>query len=283
MKPSLNTSLRLVPAALLIVLAAPASAATGDWAEGQKAMVRLIASGAASDGTIDGAIEIALPPGWKTYWRNPGTAGIAPAFDFAASHNLDAPVISFPVPEVVDDGYSVTNVYVGGVVLPFHATVTDPKLPVEIALTAALGVCQEVCVPDEVTAHLVVPPGENDPATSAVLTTARARLPGPPEPGVFAVDSIVRQGGTDIRPVFRMAATVPAGAEPEVLVEGPQDWAPYAPEFVGRDGGKALYDVKFSLLGAKTPIAGAKVRITMAAGGRAIEQTLALDPGQAVN
>ncbi len=283
MKRLLKTALPLATAILTLALVAPATAATGDWAEGQKTRVRLVASGLDADGAIDGAIEIALPPGWKTYWSNPGTAGIAPVFDFSASHNLDKPLVSFPVPKVVDDGYSVTNVYVGGVVLPFRAAVSDPKMPVELALTVRLGVCEEVCVPDEVTARLTVPPGENDPATEAILTTARAGLPGPPRPGVFAVDSVAREGGTDVRPVFRVAATVPDGAVPEFLVEGPEDWAPYAPAFIGRDGGKVLFDVKFSRLGAKTPIAGAPIRVTMAVGSDAIAQTLTLDESRAVN
>ena len=72
--------------------------------------------------------------------------------------------------------------------------------------------------------------------------------------------------------MFRIAVTVPDDAEPKVLVEGPADWAPYAPVFAGRDGGKALYDLKFSRLGATTPIAGATIRITMQAAGRAVEQ-----------
>ena len=277
MKLSMKATLPFVPAVLMLALAMPAAAASGDWAQGQKTMVRLFASGAYNDGVLRGAIEVALPPGWKTYWRNPGTAGIAPAFDFSASHNFGKPQISFPVPEVVDDGYSVTNVYVGGMVLPFRAAVADPTKPVELALTMHLGVCDEVCVPDEVTAHLTVPPGENDAATEAVLATARARLPGPPVPGVFAVDSIARESSTDMRPVFRVVATVPAGTKPEFLVEGPPDWSPYAPIMVGRKNGTALFDVKFSRVGAKTPIAGAKIRVTMAAGGRAIEQMLALD------
>ena len=278
-----KTSLWLVPAALGLALAVPASAATGDWAQGQKTRIRLVASGMDGDGVLRGAIEVALPSGWKTYWRNPGTAGIAPTFDFSGSHNLAKPAVSFPVPEVVDDGYSVTNVYVGGVVLPFRATVADPSQPVEVDLTMHLGVCHDICVPDAVSAHLTVPPGENDAATEAILVTAHAGLPGAPKPGVFAVDSIAREGGTDQRPVFRVVATVPAGAKPELLVEGPEDWAPYAPAYMGSDGGKARFDVKFSRLGAKTPIPGAKIRVTIAVDGRAIEQTLALDGGHAIN
>jgi DsbC/DsbD-like thiol-disulfide interchange protein len=263
--------------AIPLLAAATASAAIGDWADGTKARVRLVAAGIAPDGTVDGAIEIALPPGWKTYWRDPGTAGIAPVFDFSGSVNFANPAIAFPVPERVDDGYSVTNVYEGGVVLPFRAAVAEPGKPAEIVASLQLGVCEEVCVPDAVTAHLAVGPATNDPVTDAILSEARAKLPGPPQPGVFAVDSIVREGGTDKRPVFRIAATVPTGATPEVFVEGPTDWAAYAPVAVETADGKATFDVKFSLLGAETPISGAGIRVTLVAGTRAIEQTITLD------
>ncbi len=255
--------------------AAPAAAATGDWAAGAKAQLRLL--GVAADGWLDGAIEIVMPPGWKTYWRNPGTAGIAPEFDFAASRNFGTPEIGFPLPKRLDDGYSITNVYEGRVVLPFRAAIPDPAKPAEIAVTIRLGVCDVVCIPDEVSAHLTVPPGEDDAAVAATLAGARAKLPGPPEPGVFAVDAIARQGGTDGKPVFRIAATVPAGGEPVAYVEGPDDWAAYAPVLAGREGERAFFDVKFSRLGATTPIPGAAIRVTIAAGGRAIEQTIGLD------
>ena len=171
----------------------------------------------------------------------------------------------------------MTNVYEGGVVLPFRAAAADPARPVEIVADMQLGVCEEVCVPDAVTASLAVGPGMNDPETAAILKDARAKLPGPPEPGVIAVDSVVREGGTDKRPLFRVTATMPAGAAPEIFVEGPQDWAAYAPVLAETDGDKALFDVKFSRVGADTPIAGAAIRVTLVSGKRAIEQTITLD------
>ena len=84
-------------------------------------------------------------------------------------------------------------------------------------------------------------------------------MPGPPEPGVFAVDSVAREGGTDAAPVFRIAATVPATGETRLFVEGPADWSPYEPVLVSRDGDRVVYDAKFSRTGAKTPIAGASI------------------------
>jgi DsbC/DsbD-like thiol-disulfide interchange protein len=70
---------------------------------------------------------------------------------------------------------------------------------------------------------------------------------------------------------------VPDAAAAQIFVEGPPDWAPYRPEFKGEDGGKAAWTVKFSRLGATTPIEGATFRVTIAAGARAVEQTLDLD------
>ncbi|MBI3441560.1 MAG: copper resistance protein, partial [Proteobacteria bacterium] len=38
--------------------------------------------------TIQAAVEVKLEPGWKTYWRTPGEAGLAPVFDWAGSTNF---------------------------------------------------------------------------------------------------------------------------------------------------------------------------------------------------
>jgi DsbC/DsbD-like thiol-disulfide interchange protein len=272
-----KTSLAVAAFFLAAASAAPVHAATGDWAAGAKARIRVIAAGVGASGKLDGAIEIELPAGWKTYWRNPGSAGIAPEFDFAASQNLGAAEIAFPLPQRSDDGFSVTNIYTDGVVLPFSAPVPDAGKATDIAVKVTLGVCDEICVPDAVTASVTVPAGEQDAAVAKRIAAVRAKLPGPAEPGVFAVDSVKRNGGTDGRPVFRIAATLPPGIDPLIFVEGPADWAPYAPTLVSREGTHAEFDVKFSRLGAKTPIAGASIRLTIAAGSRAIDQTVRLD------
>ncbi len=275
---SLRGSL-VVRAALAAALAAlsvsPAIAAVGDWASGAEAKVRLLAAGIGDDGRLAAGIEIALPPGWKTYWRSPGDAGIAPVFDFSASKNLADADVRFPPPHRFDDGYSVTNVYQGTVVLPVSAGVPDPNAAVDLAVDIKLGVCEEICVPDEVTAHVVVPAGETDAVAARMLADARAALPGPPDPGVFAVDAVSRHGGTDERPIFRFTLTTPDPADTTVFVEGPPDWYAGKPAPVGE--GKGEYTVKFDRLTAKTPIKGAHLTFTVVSGGRAIEQTIGLD------
>lgn len=265
----------LVSAAL-----APSPAAlaeTGDWGEGSKAEVRLIAGGFAPDGTLDAAIEIIMPDGWHTYWRTPGDAGIAPTFNFSGSENVGNVTVSFPVPERYDDGVSVSNVYVNSVVLPLTVPVSDATRPVSLSVAVDLGVCADVCVPDAASASLVVQPGETDPSAAAVIAAARERLPGAPVPGVLAVESVTRDGGTDKRPIFRVTAATPSPHDAQIFVEGPEDWSPYQPELAAVDAGKGVWTSKFSRLGSKTPIAGAQIRVTIVDGDRAIEQTVPLD------
>jgi DsbC/DsbD-like thiol-disulfide interchange protein len=273
--------MKLLLSGLMIGVAAFATssvvAATGDWAHGQRAEVRLLAAGIDANGQLSAAIEIQMPDGWHTYWRNPGDAGVPPLIDLSASQNVADPVVDFPLPTRKDEGDDVVdNIYVGHVVLPVRARVPDPGKPVALALNLKLGVCQEVCVPDEVNASLAVAPGETDAAAAAIIAAANATVPGAPQPGVFALDKVTREGGADGHPVFRFTGTVPDGAGAQLFIEPPDGWAPYTPEFQPGAAGKASYVVKFSRMGSLVPVAGARFRVTIASDGRAIDQTLAL-------
>ncbi|HMN86621.1 MAG TPA: protein-disulfide reductase DsbD family protein [Bauldia sp.] len=261
---------------LAAVAGAPARAATGDWAEGEHARARLVAT-PGPDGRLDAAIEIELAPGWKTYWRTPGDAGIAPVFDFSGSANLDGAVVRFPVPERHDDGFNVTNVYEGRVVLPVDGRLVDPAAMTEMRLGLDIGVCDEICIPVRIDADVALAPGETDPAAAEVVAAARAALPGAPAPGSLAADRITRVGGTDGKPVFEVAVTAPDPAAVTIFVEGPADWTATVPKLLSSEGGHARYKVKFSRLGAETPIEGSRFTVTLVSGGRSVEQSLPLD------
>ena len=259
---------------ILALTAAPAVAGEGAWSGGLKASARLIAAGVDADGRLAAGIEIVMPPGWHTYWRTPGDAGIAPTFDFSASRNVADVTIDFPIPTRLDDGFSVTNVYYDRVVFPVSAVVVDPAKPVALAVAIELGVCAEICVPDSLTAEIAISPGESDPAAATMLASARALVPADAEAGVFAVAGVTRDGGTDKRPVFRFATLVPDAASADILVEGPDDWSAYLPVRAAGTDGEVVWTVKFSRLGAKVPTDGATFRVTLISAGRAIEQMI---------
>jgi len=271
------TSIALTALGLLAGLVAPAAAGIGTWATGDKARVRLISAGVDANGRLEGGIEIELAPGWKTYWRSPGAAGIAPQADFSASTNVKDVAISYPVPHRYDDGYAVTNVYEGRTILPLAVATGEATTPVELSLSLDIGVCEEVCIPEHFDVELAVNPGDEDPAATSVLAEARQQLPGPPEPGVLGVERFARSGGSDEKPVFGFTLDIPDAKDAEIFVEGPADWYAGVPELVSSDKGRATYQVAFDRLGADTPIEGAKVTVTIVAADRAVEQTVGLD------
>ena len=104
------------------------------------------------------------------------------------------------MPERHDDGYTVTNIYEGSVVLPLTATLADPAAGADLALKLDIGVCSDVCVPAHFEAALSVdPPGAPDPDATAVIAAAAKSLPAA---GSLRRRSGQRDGGTDKRPAF---------------------------------------------------------------------------------
>ena len=98
-------------------------------------------------GTQMAGLRLTLAPGWKTYWRAPGDAGIPPAFNWRGSENIDAAEFHWPVPEVFRLNGMQSIGYTGQVVIPIELTPTDPGQPARIAGEIEIGVCEEICVP----------------------------------------------------------------------------------------------------------------------------------------
>ena len=98
-------------------------------------------------GTYMTALRIQLEPGWKTYWRAPGQAGIPPRFDWEGSENLSSVQFHWPAPGVYVQNGLRTIGYKDELVLPIE--VTPKQRGQDIALRAGieLGVCQDICIP----------------------------------------------------------------------------------------------------------------------------------------
>ena len=266
----------LLLACLAVPAGSPAKAAVSDWVgHDDRVRVRLLAAGI-ENGKLSAGIEIALSPGWKTYWRSPGDAGISPRIDFSASQNVEAPDVAFPVPTRHSEGLAVINVYEDGVTLPVEARIADPGKETVLVLSLDIGIFEDVCVPEHFDVTLTVPADAQDAEAAALLEEARAKLPGKSLPGTLAAEGVKRVGGTERKPVFEIGIVAPDPKKAEVFVEGPPDWSPAPPELVSAEGGNAIFAVEFSRLGAKTPIGGNEFRVTIVTDERAVEQTVTL-------
>lgn len=114
--------------------------------------LRLVADPPAADGSMRGAIVIDLAPGWKTYWQDPGDAGLAPRVSIAGDGMAETPEIRLPAPVRFEEGGARSNGYVMPVGFGFNARVDGDT---NLSANVAIGVCRTVCIP--VIADLTLP------------------------------------------------------------------------------------------------------------------------------
>ena len=151
-----------------------------DWVEGHNSRTRVLVGGApAADGSIKKyvAFEIWLAPGWKTYWRQPGSAGgIPPQLEWAGSENLKRATLHYPAPIRMVDPTGATIGYKQAVVFPVEVEPENAALPVLLNLSAFFGVCREICIPADARFKVTIPPGLFN-QTPPELAKALAEVP----------------------------------------------------------------------------------------------------------
>lgn len=167
--------------AALFFVTAPAragGAVASDWVDFREARIRLVMERSGGN-QMQAGLEIAMVPGYKTYWRNVGDSGVPPHFDFARSAGLADFAVSFPFPETFDDGAGGRAIgYKMNVILPIAARITGPSPVLHLKLDFA--VCGTLCIP--LSGEITLDPARGAPLPSGDakrLTAARATLPRP--------------------------------------------------------------------------------------------------------
>ncbi len=128
------------------------------------------------------ALQLSLAPGWKTYWRSPGEAGIPPLFNWSGSENVKSVGIHWPAPSVFHTNGMQSIGYHDGVVFPLEVTAIDPTKPVVLRAEVEIGICREICLPATLQLSTdLTGPGAADPSIKAALaarpkTAAKAGL-----------------------------------------------------------------------------------------------------------
>lgn len=187
-------------------------------------------------------LEITLAPGWKTYWRAPGDAGIPPMVSYAGSENIATARLDWPTPEVTYQNGMRSIGYHDRVILPVELTRTRAG-EMRLAGTLSIGVCEEICVPAHLSFDAVLPEGgRRDPQIVAALVDRPLRAD---EAGVGAVECriVPSDYGIGLEAVVEMPAI--AGPEEMVIEAGdPQVWVS-EPE-VRREGGHLVASVSMA-------------------------------------
>jgi DsbC/DsbD-like thiol-disulfide interchange protein len=146
------------------------------------------------------ALHLHLAPGWKTYWRTPGDAGIPPDFQWRGTRNTRGVTVEWPAPMVFWQSGMRSVGYSGEVVLPLRVALRDPGRDARLGGTIEIGICKDVCIPHRLRLSADLPADVSRP--DPVIAAALADLPfGRGDAGVTSVSCTLsaQSGGLGLR------------------------------------------------------------------------------------
>ncbi|WP_372886092.1 protein-disulfide reductase DsbD domain-containing protein [Shimia sp.] len=171
-----------------------------------------------ADGSRIAAIRLRLDPGWKTYWRAPGDAGIPPRFDWGGSGNLSDISVLWPTPEVLSQNGMQSIGYREEVVLPLRITPRRSGKQVHLRAALEIGVCRDICVPRRIRVSARLPAAQQ-PRDPRIASAIASRPLTEDEAGLKRADCRIAATGEGLSVTARLH--LPDAGAPEVVVIEP--------------------------------------------------------------
>ena len=133
------------------------------------------------------AVEIDLPEGWHTYWRNPGDSGAPPTLDYSLPSGVTLGPIRWSKPELIPFGPLINIGYKKSAVFAQRMMISDQfgEETLPITLKGRWLVCADVCIPESgelaLTLSVGMPPASGQPLASneAFFETLASTWPSP--------------------------------------------------------------------------------------------------------
>lgn len=211
--------LQLLGLLVAVLLAQPPQVAAEDGLarfESDAVALTLVAETPEADGSFRAALSIDLAPGWKTYWLDPGDAGIPPTVDLSGSSNAVVDSLSFPPPHRFGDDYGSSNGYSGPLALALRLRRDPSGADTVLRAKIFIGVCRDICIP--VAADLTATAADAD---TGVVAAAFDALPRSGEPGQGIVGAVLSAD----RSVLTVTAATGGAESPDLFVAGPKGWS----------------------------------------------------------
>jgi DsbC/DsbD-like thiol-disulfide interchange protein len=242
-----------------------------DWSEVQGGAVRLISSGPLEANHYMAGLEFLLEPGWHTYWRYPGEAGIPPLVTLVSSENLKDFEILYPVPERYNDGFSESIVYHHGIVLPIRVIPENPKENVRLSFEVFFGICSDICVPGDANLTLEFSPtAQVDKLAARLISRDLATVPETVSAHGPRIVSVTQNQDRLV-----IVADVGDTKVADLFAEGPEGSFIGLPKLTDHSNGKATWSL--STKGLATTKSDRQLRLVLTTAEKAVEQLVPIE------
>lgn len=257
----------------LLISAAFALAILPGFAPAQEyddlAHIDLLPGWRTADGDHIAALRITLLPGWVTYWRAPGDAGIPPLLNFQGDGQIQSITPRWPTPKVFGDDGMLSIGYYDGVIVPLEVALDESAGTVAVSGEITIGVCEEICIPVSMRFDSLLPAqGAHDATISAALS----------QQPISAADGGVGDVVCTVAPMadgLRVSALIDVPqriASEHVVIETPDPRVWVSEAEVSRDGGTLSATVEMvHPTGDPFALDRSQLRITVLGGGPAID------------
>ena len=216
-------------------------------------------NGAFDGKTYSAGLHIKLAPEWKTYWRNPGVAGIPPSITAPDASNLASLDIDYPLPKRISNNGDEAFGYHDEVLFPLRLKATDVGAPMSVRFSAFFGVCEKVCTPAKLETMLNFTPKSPPSPDMDLIKFWQAQVPM--QASIASVATI--QDG-----ILKLKLN---NAYDDIFVEGSEMYYFRAPDFK-KESGSAFF--KIDGIKADAELKGANLRITADQASNGLEQMI---------
>ena len=271
-------TLASLAAALWAVAAGAALAGATEWAEADPARVRLIASNTdpAHPEAVRLGVQFELRPGWKTYWRHAGDAGLPPDLDWSGSENLADFQAHWPAPKRFTAFGFDSFGFAEELVLPVSARRANADAPTKALLQLNYLACKDVCIPVQAVLELDLNRSEADfEGTADLIDRFQARVPARDGRGGIEVLSVAMEGGPGAQ-ILRVTVRAKYGFQaPDLMVEAGEDFRFSRPEIELQENGLGAV-LTLKVLAQSEPavdLGGRPLTLTLVDGAMAAEKS----------
>ena len=141
-----------------------------------------LSAGTAKPGdTILAGVDLKMEPGWHTYWKNPGDAGMATEIKWQLPPGISAGEIQWPLPKKLPPAEVTTYGYEDEVMLIVPLTIETNFSASQIDLKANVSwlECKEVCIPanQDVEAELNIGSETKISTNAATIESWKSKTP----------------------------------------------------------------------------------------------------------
>jgi DsbC/DsbD-like thiol-disulfide interchange protein len=231
------------------------------------------------DGIWNAGLEIALAPGWKTYWRLPGESGVPPQFEWTGSANLKTVTVGWPAPRRYHDAAGETIGYLDRVVFPLRVEPVDAAAPVDLKLSLFYAVCKDICIPAVEELSLKLSSSSSASLQNKELLAAfAAQVPGDPSASLIPAIKSLHARGSETEPTLEISleAPVPA-ATTDIFVEGQAAAYFRKPKPAQPGMNSSLFHLRVDGVGGPADLRGKELTVTLVSGRSSLVQTLRVE------